>query len=149
MIVKMSSVFDCDKGTLFAEVMKSKSFFYVSYPVVKFVPEKRYPIPKKWENGKYLVKMKMFGMIPFPKQWIVMSVYEEDYRLCDNGYSTVIKKWGHSISLADTEDGRVSYSDTIEIDAGVLTPFIFLYAKAFFKHRHRRWRNLVETGFHY
>ena len=92
-------MFDCDRDTLFAEIMKSKSFFYVSHPMVKCVPEKGYPIPEIWENGKYLVKMKVFGIVPFPKQWIVMSVYKKEYRLCDNGYSSAIKKWCHTFPL--------------------------------------------------
>ena len=33
--------------------------------------------------------------------------------------------------------------------AGVLTPFIWLFAQLFYRHRQSRWRRLVANGFDY
>jgi hypothetical protein len=39
--------------------------------------------------------------------------------------------------------------DTVEVRAGVLTPFIWLFAQLFYRHRQRRWRALVARRFAY
>lgn len=44
-------------------------------------------------------------------------------RLRDDGYSAMIRKWDHWITIEPSPDGRTNYRDEVEISAGVLTPF--------------------------
>jgi len=39
----------------------------------------------------------------------------------------------------------VSYTDEIEIQAGWLTPGIWLFAQLFYRHRQRRWKALLRS----
>jgi len=41
---------------------------------------------------------------------------------------------------------RCRYSDTVEIDAGALTPLVAGFTRVLFGHRHRRWQRLVRSG---
>jgi hypothetical protein len=43
----------------------------------------------------------------------------------------------------------VVYRDRVEVRAGVLTPFIWVFAQIFYRHRQRRWRRLAANGFDY
>jgi len=40
--------------------------------------------------------------------------------------------------------GKVSYTDEIEIQAGWLTPVIWLFAHIFYRHRQRRWKVMMK-----
>ena len=46
-------------------------------------------------------------------------------------------------------DGRTRYTDSVEVRAGLLTPLVWAFATAFYRHRQRRWRRLVRRGFRY
>jgi len=41
--------------------------------------------------------------------------------------------------------GRCGYTDQIDIQAGILTPPIWLFAHIFYRYRQRRWRHLVRA----
>jgi hypothetical protein len=149
MFIKVRSVFDCNASDLFNEVKKSKSLLYIAKPLVKFVPVENHPLPDTWEEGKYLVKMYIFGFIPFGTQWIVISVDEQAKHIRDNGYSQVISKWDHHIQLEGLERNKTLYVDTIEISAGALTPFVVSFAHLFYRWRQRRWKKLITNKFNY
>ncbi|MDQ0063348.1 hypothetical protein [Paenibacillus harenae] len=149
MLVKVMSVFNCDSEKLFHEVKKSKSLVYIGKPLVKFVQLPKHPLPEVWEDGKYPIKMYILGFIPMGKQWIVISVHNDNKRIRDNGYSNLIKKWDHNIHLTDIGDNKTLYVDTIDINAGILTYFIVLFANVFYRWRQKRWSKLINNKFNY
>jgi len=55
----------------------------------------------------------------------------------------MLRRWDHDLHVVPIDDARSRYSDTIDIDAGPLTPLVALYAAAFYRYRHRRWRRLA------
>ena len=57
----------------------------------------------------------------------------------------MIRKWDHWITVAPNPDGSTDYRDEVEISAGVLTPFVWIFAQLFYRHRQRRWRGLAAT----
>jgi hypothetical protein len=60
-----------------------------------------------------------------------------------------IATWDHHIIMRETEDGRTHYTDQVEVKAGRLTPFIWVYASLFYRYRQHRWRRLVAQAFDY
>jgi len=54
------------------------------------------------------------------------------------------RMWNHDISFREVGPGKVSYTDEIEIQAGCLTPAIWLFAHLFYRHRQRRWKVLFK-----
>lgn len=149
MLVKVMSVFNCNSDQLFNEIKKSKSLFYIAEPLVKFVEVENHLIPEFWEEGKYLIKMYILGFIPFGSQWIIISMDDDIKNIRDNGYSKIIKKWDHNVYLKDIGNNRTLYADTIEINAGILTLFIVLFANIFYRFRQKRWKKLINNKFDY
>jgi len=60
----------------------------------------------------------------------------------------LIKKWDHRITIDPSGTGTL-YRDHVIIEAGVFTFFIWAFAQIFYRHRQRRWRQLVASGFDY
>ena len=143
------SVFNCDSEELFREVKKTESLFYIAKPLIKFVQLPEHPLPELWEEGKYPVKMYILGFIPFGKQWIVISIDNSNLHIRDNGYSKLIKKWDHNIYLKGVGKNKTLYTDTIEINADILTIFIAMFANIFYRWRQKRWRRLINNHFNY
>jgi hypothetical protein len=55
----------------------------------------------------------------------------------------IVRRWDHRIRVQEISDCRAHYSDEIEIDAGILTPVVWLFAAGFYRHRQRRWRAIA------
>jgi hypothetical protein len=70
-------------------------------------------------------------------------------RLRDDGRGAAARVWHHLITVADDGEGGTLYSDRIRVEAGWLTPAIFLFAWVFYAWRQHRWRRLAARGFRY
>lgn len=156
MLVQVSTLLDCPPAITWQEVQTSKLLEYVAAPLVKFVPVQPDTFPEVWVDGKYLVQMRLLGVIPFGKHWIVISrpttvndSNKQVHELLDDGYGDIISKWRHLITIQETLDGRTHYTDTIEVAAGILTFGVWIYANIFYRYRQRRWRKLVKADFKY
>jgi hypothetical protein len=148
--VDLSTRIDLPAETVWAEVQTAALLVHIAWPLLRFVPVGQEPIDSFKPGGRYLVKLRLFGLLPFGTQWIVTSVHESEMaewpkRLRDNGHGTMIRRWDHWITITPAADGSTCYRDEVDISAGVLTPFIWAFAQLFYRHRQRRWRALAHT----
>lgn len=146
----ITTTLDCSKDRVWQEVKTSRLLEYVAAPLIVFEPLQPICFPQVWEEGRYLITMKLFGWLPFGRQWMVISIPQADeqvYQIRDNGYGDRIARWDHRITIQDAPDGKTSYTDQVDIEAGLITPLVWLFSQVFYRHRQRRWRNLVKHNF--
>lgn len=141
----VESVFDCPPRKVWNELLNSSSFNHVIKPLVYAKPCTPSTYPERWHEGLTLViKPYLFSFIPMPKKTIKMEkIDHESMFLQTREYDAMVKVWDHSISVVDSENGKTKYSDTIEIEAGILTPLVWLFAKWFYRHRQNRWSKMA------
>lgn len=150
MQIELSTLLDCSFEQAEAHVRTPRLLEYVAYPLIRFTPISPGTFPKQWSTGTHWVGLRILGFLPFGKQAIVISYPEavEGFLLRDNGHSALVRVWDHTITIK-AEAGRTWYTDTVNINAGLLTLPIWLFAKVFYHHRQRRWRKLVGRSFQY
>ncbi|MBL8097964.1 MAG: hypothetical protein JNK81_02225 [Anaerolineales bacterium] len=151
MQIKISTTLPCSTERVWQEVQTTKLLLYIAYPLVVFESVKPNIFPEVWSDKSYLVRMRVFGFIPFGEQWIVIkrNITEEKFELLDDGHSNIIKQWKHLITLKQTPEGFTRYTDTIDINAGLLTFGAWLFANIFYRHRQSRWHKLISKNFNY
>lgn len=149
MQVKISTLLPCPPERVWQEVQFFKLLLHVSRPLVAFDPVQPNTFPATWSNEKYLVRMRLFGFLPLGEQWIVITLDDVKRELLDDGHSALIKKWRHRITVEPTPEGFTRYTDTVDIEAGLLTFGVWIFANLFFRHRQGRWRKLVNADFKY
>lgn len=124
---------------------------HVAAPLIRFKPKGGAQLPAIWREGEYRAGMWLFGVIPIGWQAVVISHPEPEGAVRfvrDNGYGPLIKRWDHWISIAPAPSGPgTAYTDTVTIEAGLLTPLIAAFARVFYAHRQRRWRALARSEF--
>jgi hypothetical protein len=150
--VSTACVIPASPERVWQEIGTTRLLQYVCAPMQYFVPIEPAVLPERWHEGRYKVGLRAFGFLPVGTQSIVVSEIPTDAnvrRLRDNGYGDLAKRWDHLITVAPRADGQTDYRDDIEVEAGVLTPFIWAYAWIFYHHRQRRWRRLALNGFNY
>lgn len=151
MLVNVSTLLACAPERAWQEVQTPRLLNHITSPLVRFEPLRPRAFPATWEPGRYRVRMWLFGLIPFGQQWIVISktATAEGYEMLDDGHGDFIERWRHRITLRPAPDGRTRYTDTVEIEAGLLTAGVWLYAHVFYRYRQTRWRQLVKNNFKY
>jgi ligand-binding SRPBCC domain-containing protein len=149
MVVDVSTHLACAPSEAQRHVRTMRLLEYVTAPLVRFVPEQEMPA-EIWSDGTYRVQMYLLGVVPLGWQAIVLSFPEKAGAFCvrDNGYSPLISRWDHMITIAPEGEGT-RYRDRVAIEAGLLTPLIWMFAQVFYRHRQRRWRRLVRQQFRY
>lgn len=149
MQVDISTQLPCDSRDAIEHAKSSRLLLHVAKPLVTFVPIEPAQLPGTWTDGTYWVSLRLFGIIPFGKQAIVISYPSSaPFTLRDNGHSAMIRTWDHVITITPSGNGTL-YRDRVAIEAGMLTPIMWLFAQLFYRHRQRRWRRLARRGFSY
>ncbi len=93
--------------------------------------------------------MRLFGILPIGWQAIMIELPEAEGKtrtLFDKGYSPLLPKWRHQISVRP-DNGGTLYTDSVSFDAGALTALASPLIRFFFRHRQRRLRALAASGF--
>lgn len=128
-------------------VKKKELLFYVIKPMAKFTMNNEKDFGYWQQNKRYIGKSYVLSFIPIGEREIFLERIDDQAREIQSREKGEIglKKWDHLISVAPEGDG-VRYTDTIDIDAGILTLFYWLFACVFYKHRQRRWRKLLKIS---
>lgn len=155
MLLTLTTRFACPAERCFDEVQTPRLLMHIAKPIVHFTPVNPPQLPLRWEERDYEVAIHLLGFFPLGRQMVRISGQDHSARdgrfsveLRDNGSGTLMSRWDHRIFIRSAEDG-CDYTDQVDIRAGLLTPFVWLFALGLYAHRQRRWRQLVQRNFSY
>jgi hypothetical protein len=148
MKVSLSTRIAMSPDEVWQKVQTPELLMHIAAPLVRFELLEPADATNFSASDRFLVRLTLFGFLPFGAQWIVPSVHVDDAapwpkRLRDNGHSALIETWDHWITVEPDGEGGTRYRDEVEVKAGLLTPFIWAFAQIFYRHRQRRWRALA------
>jgi len=85
-----------------------------------------------------------FHVIPAYRHTIeVVEVDQATGTIRTREHGGVLKVWNHTLHVEPLDDHCCRYSDTVDIDAGILTSVVVATATGIYRYRQRRWRKLV------
>lgn len=148
MFARISTQLACTESQLWQYIIKPDSLQFVASPILTFVPIEPGVFDGEWKVGRdYPLKLYFLKVIPLGVHTIHLVKVDKDKNLISSRESGLLARvWNHTISFQEIEPGTVSYTDEIEIRAGWLTPFIWLFAHVFYRHRQRRLKVLLKNG---
>jgi len=83
-------------------------------------------------------------VVPLHRHTIEVVAVDEQHRsIRTHEHGGLLRRWDHTLHVVPVADGRCRYSDTVEIDAGPLTPVVAAIAVGIYRYRQRRWHRLV------
>lgn len=86
----------------------------------------------------------LFHVLPLSRHTIhLASVDDATMTMRSQEHGGMLRVWNHTLHVEALPDGRSRYSDTVEIDAGPLTPVVARISKGIYRYRQRRWRKLA------
>ena len=128
---------------VFAEVKKPGLLLRIVEPIATVLPVNG-KFPDCWEQGvTYVCKIRIFKWIPIGRRQLTIErVDDNKLEIQSREFDPLVRKWDHLIRVEASENETL-YSDELDIEAGLLTPFVCLYDRIFYRHRHRQWRAIA------
>lgn len=151
MPVQLTTYLDAPPTQVWEHVRRPSLLRYVAAPLVTFRSREPAGFPDVWSDGAHRVWMFAFGVLPLGPQTVGIEIgpHEQDvYRVRDNGSGLLARVWDHRIAI-EAHGAGSRYTDSVTIDAGLLTPLVSVFAMIFYRWRQHRWRRLVRRGFRY
>jgi hypothetical protein len=148
MIARIHTILPCTERELWQKISHPKSLQYMASPILRFVPARGDELTGEWQIGRaYRLKLYFLKLIPLGWHTIRLLKMDKDTNTISSRENGLLARiWNHNISFREAGPGKVSYADEIEIQAGWLTPTIWLFAHLY-RHRQRRWKMLLKkTG---
>lgn len=148
MIAKITTIMNTTPEKLWKEITKPSSLQYVAAPILYFYPLPGTDLNSKWEiNKEYNLKLYFLKFIPFGFHKItVKNIDIPNNEIVSNESGLLAKIWNHTIKFNSINSDQINYTDIIEIRAGLLTIFIWLFSHFFYRHRQRKWKTLLSNG---
>lgn len=85
-----------------------------------------------------------FHVVPAYRHTIeVVEVDQTTGTIRTREHGGVLKAWNHTLHVEALQADSCRYSDTVDIDAGILTGVVVAIANGIYRYRQRRWHKLV------
>ncbi len=141
----VQTILNCPAQRVWATVQTSSLLLDVIRPLVRLEPVGSEPFPERWTQGMSVrCRVYLFGvLLPGVHTLELERINQAGREIQSRERDPIVKRWDHRIRVQEISGGRAHYSDEIEIDAGILTPVVWLFAAGFYRHRQRRWRTIA------
>ena len=144
MIVQKTSVFPAPQDVIFQKLQRPETLQTIAKPYAVFEPVDS--AAAVWTAGSTSsYRLRLFGFIPFGTHTIRILRFDPE-KISSREGNRHVPVWNHDILLVPADENHTEYTDRVEIRAGWKTIFIWLWAKAFYAHRQRKWIRLLRKG---
>lgn len=97
-----------------------------------------------WEGESGTGWLLLFHVIPLSRHTItIVDVDHSTRTLRTREHGGFLRAWNHSLHVEPVSERSCLYSDTVDIDAGILTGVVARVAVLIYRYRQRRWHKLV------
>jgi ligand-binding SRPBCC domain-containing protein len=147
MKVSITSKIDASAEQAWALAKQSNTLLYVTRGLLGFKPIGS-QLPHEWHQGKtQQLKIMLFGLIP---AWChdvhFIEISDSKMVMLTRESGGVVTTWNHLIRIESVGSSSCSYTDDVEIKAGLFTLIVWLYAHVFYRYRQLRWRKLIKSN---
>lgn len=143
MIATIQTYFETSADAAWKALKKRDTFLFITRGFLGFTGAKNWP--EKFYEGLVIdTRFIFFHIFPAWKHKLhVVKIDDVNKELYSNEHGGPIKIWNHLIKIVPETDRRCKYTDQVEIQAGLLTLFVWIYAHVFYRYRHYRWKKLI------
>jgi hypothetical protein len=146
MIARISTYLDCTEELLWEKISDPQSLQFIASPILKFQSSVRGDLEREWIIGKsYELKLYFLGIFPLGRHTIKIVTADRDRNtIVSNETGLLTRVWNHTIRFSQATPTKLIYTDEIQIEAGLLTAPIWIFAHCFFRYRQKRWKLLLK-----
>jgi hypothetical protein len=127
-------------------LLRKETFLHITRGMAAFTDAADWPSILFVPGATLKTRVRLFGWGPaMPHQVRVIRVDESQRAINTEEDGGLVRVWNHQIRVEPLSDVECRYTDRIELQAGLLTPGVWLFAQIFYRYRQRRWRTLLQS----
>ena len=137
MNLRVSSTLPCSAEAAWRAEREVATLLKGAWPWLVYSPVAPPRLPEKWTPGQTLtVRTRLFGLLPLGQHTIsVAEVDENSMTVLTHEHGGLIRRWDHRVRITPDGPNGCRYTDEIDLDAGLLTPIVWLFAWLFYNDR--------------
>lgn len=144
MRLRVATELPCSAERAWELVRKWSTLQFIAWPLVRIGPTPGGTLPDWRQGDETLCRSALFGLVPIGTRRVRFDTLDAGTGTIQTQESDVmVRSWRHQIRITPIDAGHCAYSDTVEIEAGLLTVPVWIWAHWFYRHRQRRWRKLL------
>ena len=145
MKVRVSTVLDAPADRVWSVLRRVPTLVYINRGLIGVPDVGGWP-EEFGEGMEVSTRLLFLHLIPTWEHHIaVVRVDEEKREAFTNEHGGAVRTWNHRIAVEPISEERSLYTDEVEIRAGAATPFVWLFAQAYYRYRQMRWRGLARV----
>jgi hypothetical protein len=123
------------------------TFLYITRGMMSYTDTGEWPTRLFSEGTTLTTRVRLFGCGPsFPHKVEVVRVDDSRREVETKESGGLVRVWNHQMRVGTVSDAECRYTDCIELQAGLATPLVWLFAAVFYRYRQRRWRRWLQTS---
>ncbi len=125
-------------------LLQRDTFLHITHGMLGFRGAEE--CPEVFQEGQVIeTRLLFFNLVPGWKHRLrVIRIDHENMELVSQEEGGLVRRWDHRKWIEEEAEWSCLYTDESDIDAGLLTFFIWAYAHVFYRYRQRRLRQLIE-----
>ena len=145
MRVSIQSLLPCSADAAWEAVQTFRLLEEVAAPLISLHPLPGEEAPLRWHEGRTVrLRPYLFCIIPLGIRTLRFERVSGDNReIQTREFDPLISRWDHHMHFEPLGERQCCYRDEIILEAGWLTPLVWLFAQFFYRHRQRRWRKVA------
>jgi len=139
--VRVGTILPGPANRVWELLLLKDSFLYVTRGLMSYTDTDQWPTRLFTEGTTLTTRVRLFGLGPsFPHKVQVVRVDEAQREIETKESGGLVRVWDHRMRVDAVSEVTCRYTDCIEVQAGLLTPLVWLFAAGFYRYRHSRWR---------
>lgn len=141
--IHVETILSADADRVWSAMLSPATFLYVCKGLFGFPAlAGRTESLRRGESGTGWLMA--FHIVPAYRHTIeVVDVDPPSRTFRTHEHGGVLRAWNHTLHVEPLAANQCRYSDTVDIDAGILTGFVAAMATGIYRYRQRRWRKLA------
>ena len=144
MIARIQTFLPTTAADAWKMLLQRDAFLYITRGMIGFRGAEEWP--EVFEEGQVIeTQLLFFNIIPAWEYRLKLTrVDHEKMEIASQEGGGFIRRWNHRKWIEGGSESSCRYIDEIDIDAGIFTFFIWIYAHVFYRYRHGRMRKLAD-----
>ncbi len=145
MIAKIHTTLPQAADKVWPTLLQRDAFLYITRGMLAFRGAEQWP--EIFHEGQEVeTRLLLFNFIPAWKHTLrIIRIDDDKTELASEEAGGLIKRWNHLKWVEKESEQSCIYTDEIDINAGLLTFFVWLYAHIFYRYRQRRMCQLFKS----
>lgn len=143
-VVRLQHNYDASPARVWALATDLDALETVMQGIIAF---KGLPKEHVYTGQKFDIQVSLFGRLPWqPYSMEVLECDDDAMVLRSSEIGAGVKSWRHTLTVTATENGGSCLTDHIEIEAGIMTVLIAVWARYLYRARHKPRLALLASG---